>query len=314
MLDLGSSFQTTLGGRIDMSGIGVHSGAPVSISLLPADCDTGIIFQRSDLSDDVDIPARLGSVSATSLCTVVGDPAGSHVMTIEHLLSALSGLGVDNVIIEMDGPEVPIMDGSSDYFVDAIDSVGIVSQKSLRRYIRVLRDVRLDVGSSWGLFTPYDGRHYDIEIDFDSPIIGHQRYATDLSPDIYRTEISRARTFGFMKDVERYWSSGFALGASLENSVVICDKNSVVNPEGLRFTDEFVRHKLLDAIGDLSLCGATILGSFRSHRGGHKLNVMALEALISDKDAWEWVEGDDTAVVSRSPAPESELAYASDEG
>ena len=289
---LAADKQNTLVGRIDLSGIGVHSGKPVSITLHPADADTGIVFQRSDVpyEDQKDIPAVVSSVGATALCTVIGDPTGVHVMTIEHLMAALIGLHVDNVIIEVDSAEIPVMDGSSEKFVDALDQVGLVSQKRPRRYLRVLKEVRFDMGASWGMFTPHDTTRYEVEIDFEEEAIGRQSFSADLTPDVFRKEISRARTFGFMKDVERYWAAGFALGSSLENSVVIGEDNSIVNPEGLRYEDEFVRHKTLDAVGDLALAGAQILGCFRSYRGGHKVNAMALQALLADRDAFEWTD------------------------
>jgi len=195
---------------------------------------------------------------------------------------------VDNVVVEVDSAEIPVMDGSSEVFVDAIDQVGLVSQNRPRRYLRVLKEVRFDMGASWGVFSPHHTTRYEVEIDFEEEIIGRQSFASDLTPDVFRKELSRARTFGFMKDVERYWAAGFALGSSLENSVVICDDNNVINPEGLRYKDEFVRHKTLDAVGDLALAGAQILGCFKSYRGGHKLNALALQALLADKDAYEW--------------------------
>lgn len=288
----GNGRQHTLADRIDLSGAGVHSGKPVSISLLPADPDTGIVFQRSDVPHDqqTDIPAVVSSVGATALCTVIGDPAGVHVMTIEHLMAALMGLSVDNVIIEVDSAEIPVMDGSSEVFVDAIDQVGLVEQRRPRRYIRVLKEVRFDMGASWGMFVPNDSMRYEVEIDFEDEVIGRQKFEADLTPDVFRKEISRARTFGFMKDVERYWAAGFALGSSLDNSVVIGDDNTIINPEGLRYEDEFVRHKTLDAVGDLALAGAPFLGCFRSYRGGHRLNALALQALLDNPDAWEWTE------------------------
>lgn len=284
--------QNTIADRIDLSGIGVHSGKPVSISLLPADVDTGVVFQRSDLPAEQqrDIPAVVSSVGATALCTVIGDPSGVHVMTIEHLMAALIAMRVDNVIVEVDSAEIPVMDGSSEKFVDAIDEVGLEVQSRPRRYIRILKEVRFDMGASWGMFTPSDAMEFDVEIDFEEAAIGCQRFSSELTPDIFRTELSRARTFGFMKDVERYWAAGFALGSSLENSVVIGDDDTIINPEGLRYEDEFVRHKTLDAVGDLALAGAPFLGCFKSHRGGHKLNALALQALLEDRSAWEWTD------------------------
>ncbi|MFD0916260.1 UDP-3-O-acyl-N-acetylglucosamine deacetylase [Pseudahrensia aquimaris] len=288
------SKQNTLAARIDLSGVGVHSGKPVSIALLPADADTGIVFNRTDVPQDqqCDIPAVASSVGATALCTVIGDPAGVHVMTIEHLMAALVALHIDNVIIEVDSAEIPVMDGSSEVFVDAIDNVGLVHQNRPRRYLRVLKEVRFDMGGSWGAFSPCDTTRYEVEIDFDDEVIGKQKFASDLTPDVFRRELSRARTFGFMKDVERLWAAGFALGSSLENSVVIGDDNTIINTEGLRYRDEFVRHKTLDAVGDLALAGAQIIGCFRSYRGGHKVNALALQALLSDHSAYEWVSAE----------------------
>ncbi|MEE9375463.1 MAG: UDP-3-O-acyl-N-acetylglucosamine deacetylase [Rhizobiaceae bacterium] len=300
-----STLQNTIASRIDLSGVGVHSGKPVSISLLPADINTGIVFQRTDVApvDQIDIPAIISVVGATDLCTVLGDPTGVHVKTVEHLMAALIALHVDNVIIEVDSAEVPVMDGSSEVFVDAIDQVGLMTQSRSRRYLRVLREVRFDMGPCWGTFLPYDGTRYEVEIDFDEEIIGRQKFEGDLTPELFRKELSRARTFGFMKDVERYWAAGFALGSSLDNSVVICDDNNVINPEGLRYKDEFVRHKTLDAVGDLALAGAQILGCYRSYRGGHKLNALALQELLSDTANYEWT---DTEPVGR-PAARVEL-------
>ncbi len=301
-----SGIQNTIASRIDLSGVGVHSGKPVSISLLPADADTGIVFQRSDVAPEMqkDIPAIVSSVGSTDLCTVLGEPAGVHVMTVEHLMAALIALHVDNVIVEVDSAEVPVMDGSSEVFVDAIDQVGLVGQHRPRRYLRVLKEVRFDMGPSWGMFTPHETTRFEVEIDFDEPIIGRQNFASNLTPDVFRKELSRARTFGFMKDVERYWAAGFALGSSLDNSVVICNDNNIINPEGLRYKDEFVRHKTLDAVGDLALAGAQILGCFRSYRGGHKLNALALQALLSDTSNYEW---SDESPINRSSAGRVEL-------
>lgn len=296
-------YQATLNNRIDLSGVGVHSGVPVSISLLPADPNTGVVFQRAGLngSDDIDIPAIVRSVGATDLCTVLGDPSGVNVATVEHLMAALRALDVDNVIVEIDGAEVPVMDGSSEVFVDAIDQVGLTRQAVRRRYIRVTKPIRVDMGASWGEFVPYEGIRYEVEIDFDTDLIGRQKFASDMTADVFRTQLSRARTFGFMKDVERLWAAGYALGSSLENSVVIGDDNKIINPEGLRYTDEFVRHKALDAVGDLALAGAPILGCFKSYRGGHKLNALTLRTLLSDASAYEVVE---------SPAKREHAAHA----
>lgn len=279
-------YQTTLKSRVSLSGIGVHSGKPVTIHFAPADADTGVVFQVADR----EFRAIVSEVGATDLCTLLGDPAGLHVATIEHLMAALFGLGIDNLLIEVDGAEVPILDGSAAQFVEAIDQVGIEVQDVKRRYIRVLKPVRIESGASWAEFRPYGGTRFEVEIDFESPAIGRQSFASDINDDIFRREISRARTFGFMKDVERLWAAGYALGSSLENSVVIGDDNHIINIEGLRFSNEFVRHKTLDAMGDLALAGARFIGCFRSYRGGHRLNAAALRRLLSDRSAFEIVE------------------------
>ena len=276
--------QTTLAGEISLTGTGVHSGAPVSIALCPADGDTGIRFLLSDGdAEGTEIAADQRSVTGVTLCTVLGDGNGASIATVEHLLAALRGLGVDNALIEIDSSEVPIMDGSAARFVEAIDEVGLGRARDAaplpqgaeadpRRGERRLRRA-----------SPHNGFHLDVEIDFDTPLIGTQRIEIDVNPGSFRRELSRARTFGFMKDVERLWAAGLALGASLENTVAIGD-DRIINREGLRYRDEFVRHKALDAIGDLALAGAPILGAFHSRRGGHRLNTLVLKALFADTD------------------------------
>ena len=262
------------------------------MTLHPADADTGILFNVTcpKSGKSADLPANLNTVGATDLCTVLGEFGGVCAATIEHLMAALRALNVDNVIVEMDGLEVPVMDGSSAVFVDAIRSVGLVSLQASRCYIRVKKPVRVEMGTSWGEFVPYEGTRYEVEIDFECPTIGRQSFHGDLTEDLFYSELSRARTFGFMKDVENLWAAGFALGSSLENSVVIGDDDKVINPEGLRYKDEFVRHKTLDAIGDLALAGAPIIGCYRSYRGGHKLNSLVLQKLLSDTDAFDFAQ------------------------
>jgi UDP-3-O-[3-hydroxymyristoyl] N-acetylglucosamine deacetylase len=284
-------FQTTIAAPVTLSGIGVHSGSPVSITLQPAEAETGIIFSRT-LADGTVAEYRAVSshVGNTDLCTVLGTSPSRSIATIEHVMAALYALALDNVVIEVEGAEMPIMDGSSFPFIDAVEQVGIVNLSAKRRYIRVLKPVRIESGASWAEFRPHDGTRFEVEIDFDTPLIGRQSWKGDLTASIFRSELSRARTFGFMRDVERLWAAGFALGSSLENSVVISDDNTVVNVEGLRYQDEFVRHKTLDAVGDLALAGAQFIGCYRSYRGGHKLNANALKALLSDKSAYEVVE------------------------
>jgi UDP-3-O-[3-hydroxymyristoyl] N-acetylglucosamine deacetylase len=284
-------YQTTLKSRVTLSGIGVHSGKAVSVHLNPADPDTGVVFSRIDLGGNArEIRALVSEIGATDLSTVLGDPAGAHVATVEHLMAALLGLGIDNVAIEIDGAEVPILDGSAAMFVDAFDQAGIEVQDARRRYIRIVKPVRIENGSSWAEFRPHNGTRFEIDIEFDSPAIGRQAFAADIDPVRFRKDVSRARTFGFMRDVERLWAAGYALGSSLENSVVIGDDHRVINVEGLRFGDEFARHKTLDAMGDLALAGARFIGCFRSWRGGHKLNAAALRRLLSDRSAFEIVE------------------------
>lgn len=285
-------FQTTLRQKIDFNGIGVHSGQPVSMTLLPAEANTGIVFNVTcpKTGNNEDIPATCASISSTDLCTVLGEANGVYIATVEHLMAALRALNVDNVIVEIDSNEVPVMDGSSRVFVEAINQVGVRQLNASRCYIRVNRAIRVDMGASWGEFVPHVGTRFEVEIDFDSEAIGNQTYANELTAETFSKDLSGARTFGFMKDVERLWAAGYALGSSLENSVVIGDDNRVINPEGLRYEQEFVRHKTLDAIGDLALAGAPIMGCYRSYRGGHKLNALVLQALLSDKSAFDFVE------------------------
>src|SRR6201993_1448219 len=233
------SRQTTLGSQATVTGVGVHSGLPVSLTLGPASVDAGFIFVRTGLdSCDREVQATVESVIATEFATVLGDRHGPLVSTAEHVLAALRGMGVDNATIEIDGPEVPIMDGSAASFVAAIDQAGIVAQSAPRRFIQVLKTVKVAVGKSFGELRPYaSGFLAEIEIDFANPVIGRQSYSLDLSPERFRREVSRARTFGFMNNVARLWSSGFALGASFENSVVF-DEERLLNTEGLRYSDE----------------------------------------------------------------------------
>ncbi|WP_181702517.1 UDP-3-O-acyl-N-acetylglucosamine deacetylase [Chthonobacter albigriseus] len=279
--------QTTIARRTELSGIGVHSGKPATITLVPAGNDHGIVFVRTDLEREVEIPARFDHVVATELCTVIG-AAGASIATIEHLMAALRALSVDNVLVEIDGPEMPIVDGCSADFVAAIDDAGVVSLDASRKAVRVLRTVRVENGDAFAELLPYEGARYDVTIDFPTGLIGRQSYVLDLDADTFRDEIARARTFGFMKDVEKLWKMGFAMGSSLENSVAIGD-DRVLNPEGLRWNDEFVRHKTLDAVGDLALAGMPFIGHFRSYKGGHKMNWLVLKALFADASNYEIV-------------------------
>lgn len=290
------SRQTTLWSQATVTGVGVHSGLPVSLTLSPAPVDTGFVFVRTGLDGpDREITANAKSVTATAFATVLGDREGPLVSTAEHVLAALRGMGVDNATIEVDGPEVPIMDGSAAPFVAAIDQAGIVEQAARRRYIQVLKPVQVAIGDSFGELRPHAaGFRAEVEIDFANPVIGRQNYVLDLNPQTFRRDIARARTFGCMNDVTRLWSAGFALGASFDNSVVFDDER-LLNTEGLRFTDECVRHKVLDVVGDLALAGLPLLGAYKSVRGGHKLNHAVLTALIADRSAWKIVEADQVA-------------------
>jgi UDP-3-O-[3-hydroxymyristoyl] N-acetylglucosamine deacetylase len=286
--------QTTLRDHTALSGVGVHSGLPATLTLHPADAGTGLRFirTRADGQHVREICADMDAVTATDFATVLGDESGPVVSTAEHVLAALRGLGVDNAVAEIDGPEIPIMDGSAAPFVAAIDLVGLEALDQPRRYIRVLKPVRVAMGQAYGEIGPNPrGFRIEAEIDYDHPLIGRQSYKTDVKPDSFRRDIARARTFGFMRDVAALWNGGYALGASLENTLVVSE-NRILNPEGARFPDEFVRHKVLDAIGDLALAGAPLLGTYRLVRGGHKLNHAVLCALMSDRSAWTYVEGD----------------------
>ena len=285
--------QTTLRDHVAVSGVGVHSGRPVTLTLHPADDDVGVVFQSVavDGSIEREIRADVRAVTATEFATVLGDASGPLCSTAEHLLAALRGLGVDNVVVEMDGPEVPIMDGSSAPFVDAIDQAGITARALPRRYIEVIKPVRVSYkDGALGELRPYShGFRVEAEIEFDHPLIGKQALALDIEPKIFRREIARARTFGFMKDVAKLWGAGYALGASFANTLVITE-DRVLNPDGLRFSDEFVRHKILDAIGDLALAGQPLLAAYRTVRGGHKLNHAVLTALMANPTAWRVIE------------------------
>jgi UDP-3-O-[3-hydroxymyristoyl] N-acetylglucosamine deacetylase len=294
--------QTTLAREIQLTGTGVHSGAPVSLTLHPAEADTGLRFLVTKRGRVIaEIPAHVANVKNLTLCTVIGDDTGVTVGTVEHLLAALRGLSIDNLYIEIDSKEVPIMDGSSAEFVDAIDRVGIRELSEPRKFIKVLKTVRVEENGCWGELAPHFGFHMDVEIDFSSPVIGRQRIEFEMSPGVFRHEISRARTFGFMSDVEKLWKAGLALGADLTNTVAI-GEDKIMNREGLRYPQEFVRHKMLDAVGDLALAGMPLLGAYSSYRGGHRLNSLVLQELFSDASNWSVVQAPRTRV-TRPPMP-----------
>ncbi|AQZ51809.1 MULTISPECIES: UDP-3-O-acyl-N-acetylglucosamine deacetylase [Martelella] len=278
--------QTTISNSVRISGIGVHSGKPATIVLQPGEADQGILFERYENGKRISsFKAVADNVGPTALCTVLGTHPGEWIATIEHLMAAIYALGIDNLVISVDGAEMPIMDGSSRVFVDALDEVGIVKLSKQRSYIKVAKTVRVESGAGWAEFSPYDGTRFDVEIDFETPVIGRQKWAGDMNADTFRKELSGARTFGFMRDVEPMWARGFALGSSLENSVVIADDDRVINAEGLRYENEFVRHKTLDAVGDLAMMGMRFAGAFRSYRGGHALNAAAVRKLFETPGA-----------------------------
>ncbi|WP_238123384.1 MULTISPECIES: UDP-3-O-acyl-N-acetylglucosamine deacetylase [unclassified Xanthobacter] len=283
--------QTTLAREIALKGAGVHAGVEATLTLKPATADTGIVFIRS-FADSAPRKAVVShkSVQATDFATVLGDRSGALVSTVEHLLAAFSGLGVDNAVVEIDGPEVPILDGSAAAFVEAIDAAGVATVRGRRKYLKVLKPVRVENGAAFGELLPYDaGFRLEVEIEFAHDAIGRQRFAATMAPSVFRRELSSARTFGFLKDVERLRAAGYARGAALENTVCL-DDSGILNSDGLRFADEFVRHKALDAVGDLALAGLPLLARYRSFRGGHKLNFSMVEALLADRSAYAVVE------------------------
>jgi UDP-3-O-[3-hydroxymyristoyl] N-acetylglucosamine deacetylase len=282
-----TTHQTTLAAQATISGVGAHSGRPARIVLSPADAGSGVVFMRGGraFGPDALIAAVRRNVTSTDLCVRLGDGAAA-VSTIEHLMAALRGLRVDNALIDIDGPEVPAMDGSAAAFVEAIDEAGIVALPAPRRVLRVLEPVRVADGAAWAELAPAsDGFHIDVEIAYATAPIGRMRRALTLTQESFRAELARARSFGFIEDAERLWRAGLALGASLDNTVVVAD-GRVLNPEGLRFADEFVRHKMLDVVGDLALAGAPIVGAFRSFRGGHRLNLALVEAVLARPSAF----------------------------
>jgi UDP-3-O-[3-hydroxymyristoyl] N-acetylglucosamine deacetylase len=287
--------QHTLKNSIYCSGTGLHSGARVALSLHPAEPDTGIVFRRADIGgSDAEIFARYDQVSDTRLCTTVTNDAGVSVSTVEHLMAALAGCRLDNVIVEINGPELPIMDGSAEPFVFLIDCAGVVAQDTPRRAIRVLKPVDVADGISSARVEPWAGSTINIELEFDTAVIGRRSMFFDMLSDSFRGDLSRARTFGFLHEVEALQAAGLARGGSMENAVVISG-DTVLNEGGLRFDDECARHKALDCVGDLYLAGAPIIGHFHGIRPGHAINNQLLRCLFADQSAWESVDMDEAA-------------------
>ena len=285
--------QRTLRNSIKATGVGLHTGDKVLLTLCPAPVDTGIVFRRTDLNPVAEIPARADLVGETTLstCLIHGD---ARVSTVEHLLSAMAGLGVDNAFVDVTAPEIPIMDGSAAPFVFLLQSAGIVEQHAAKKFIRVRKEVTVTDGDKTASFFPLEGFKISFGIDFDHPVFKHRAATTeiDFSTTSFVREVSRARTFGFVEEIEYLRSKGLARGGSMDNAVVI-DDYKVLNHGGLRYDDEFVKHKVLDAIGDLYLLGYSLIGEYRAFKSGHALNNHALRTLIANKDAWEMVTFED---------------------
>ena len=285
--------QRTLRNSIKATGVGLHTGDKVLLTLCPAPVDTGIVFRRTDLNPVAEIPARADLVGETTLstCLIHGD---ARVSTVEHLLSAMAGLGVDNAYVDVTAPEIPIMDGSAAPFVFLLQSAGIVEQHAAKKFIRVRKEVTVTDGDKTASFLPLEGFKISFGIDFDHPVFKHRAATTeiDFSTTSFVREVSRARTFGFVDEIEYLRSQGLARGGSMDNAVVI-DDYKVLNHGGLRYDDEFVKHKVLDAIGDLYLLGYSLIGEYRAFKSGHALNNHALRTLIANKDAWEMVTFED---------------------
>jgi UDP-3-O-[3-hydroxymyristoyl] N-acetylglucosamine deacetylase len=295
---LGIVAQKTLKGVIGCAGVGLNSGERVGMTLHPAAPDSGIVFRRRDLGG-VAIAARYDNVVGTMMCTSIGDGNGTLIGTVEHLMAALAGLGVDNVVVELDGPEVPIMDGSAAPFVFLVECAGVVEQNAPRRAIRVLRPVEVTDGDRSITLTPADGFSVSFEIAYPHPMIGRQACYFAFSDGAFKRELARARTYGFLRDVGALKARGLARGGSLDNAVVL-DDAAVLNDGGLRYDDELVRHKALDLIGDLYLAGGPILGHIHGVGSGHGMNHRLIEALFADRRAWRKVSLDDTALVDRA--------------
>ncbi|QOL25897.1 UDP-3-O-acyl-N-acetylglucosamine deacetylase [Thalassotalea sp. LPB0316] len=282
--------QRTLKDSVSTIGVGLHKGEKVQITLRPAPANTGIVFRRVDLDPVVDIKATPEAVGETTLCTCLVNEQGVQISTVEHLLAAVSAMGLDNLIVDVDSPEIPIMDGSSLPFVYLIQSVGIETLNAPKRFLKITKPIRVEEGDKWAELEPYEGFKVNFAIDFDHPVIANttQSMTMDLSSCSFVKEISRARTFGFMKDIEFLRSHNLALGGSLENAIVL-DEYRMLNPDELRYDDEFVKHKILDAIGDLYMGGVSILGQLNAFKSGHALNNILLREVFKQTDAWEWV-------------------------
>lgn len=282
--------QRTIKQAVQETGIGLHKGEKVTMTLRPAPANTGIVFRRVDLDPCVDIPSKANAVGDTMLCTCLSNSDGVSIHTVEHLASALAGLGIDNIIVEVDSHELPIMDGSASPFIFLLQSAGIEELNAPKQFIRVKKAIRVEDGDKWAELVPFDGFKVDFRIDFDHPVISQtrQHMVMDFDSASYVNEVSRARTFGFMRDLEYMNAHNLALGGSMENAVAL-DEFRVLNPEGLRYDDEFLKHKILDAVGDLYLCGHSIIGALNAFKTGHGLNNKLLNAMLEDRNSWEFV-------------------------
>lgn len=289
--------QRTLKNVIRATGVGLHSGEKVFMTLRPAAVNTGIVFRRIDLPRPVEVKAQAHLVGQTQLCTVLVDENNVKIKTTEHLMAALAGLGIDNAYIDLSSEEVPIMDGSAGPFVFLIQSAGIEEQSAAKRFIRITKTLQVTDGDKWARFEPYEGFKVGFTIDFKHPAFkkSASNAEIDFSTTSFVKEVSRARTFGFMKDIEFMRDHNLALGGSLDNAIVL-DDYRVINDDGLRFDDEFVKHKILDAIGDLYLMGHSLIGAYYAYKSGHGLNNQLLRALIADPEAWEEVSFENEAV------------------
>ena len=288
--------QRTLKEIVKTTGVGLHSGRKVTLTLRPAAANTGVIYRRTDVNPPVDFPVDAQSVRDTMLCTALVNDEGVRISTVEHLNAALAGMGIDNIIVEVDAPEIPIMDGSASPFVFLLQQAGIEEQNVAKRFIRIKKPVRFEDGDKWAEFVPYDGFRMDFEIEFNHPAIesDEQHLLFDFSSQGFVKDISRARTFGFMRDIEYLQSQNLCLGGSFDCAIVL-DEYRILNEEGLRFDNEFVTHKVLDAIGDLYMCGHPIIGEFRAFKSGHGLNNQLLRSVLADQEAWEWVTFEEEA-------------------
>lgn len=298
--------QRTLKRIVQATGVGLHTGKKVTLTMRPAAANTGVIYRRTDLNPPVDFPADAKSVRDTMLCTCLVNEDNVRISTVEHLNAALAGLGIDNIIIEVDAAEIPIMDGSASPFVFLLLDAGIEELNSAKKFLRLKETVRIEDGDKWAELSPFNGFSLDFTIDFNHPAIdaSTQRYAMNFSAENFVKDISRARTFGFMRDIEYLQSKGLCLGGSFDCAIVV-DDYRVLNEDGLRFEDEFVRHKMLDAIGDLFMCGHNIIGAFTAFKSGHALNNKLLQAVLAKESAWELVTFEDEAqmpVAFRAPS------------